>query len=103
EQTLHQTLASVQDPDKAALRLVELAIKGGGPDNITCIVADVIDSRTSRVQPTWHPAFAGAAANGSPADLRQSARQNSPATRAMRLSRTAPQPSLPEEPTTGVW
>ena len=31
EQTLHQTLASVRDPDKAALRLVELAIKGGGP------------------------------------------------------------------------
>jgi len=103
EQTLHQTLASVQDPDKAALRLVELAIKGGGPDNITCIVADVIDARTSRVQPTWQPMFAGAATNGAPADLRQSARQNSPATRAMRLSRTAPQPVMPEEPTTGVW
>ena len=36
EQTLHQTLASIRDPDKAALQLVELAIKGGGPDNITC-------------------------------------------------------------------
>jgi protein phosphatase len=103
EQTLHQTLASVQDPDKAALRLVELAIKGGGPDNITCIVADVIDARNSRVQPTWQPMFAGAAANGAPADLRTSARQNSPATRAMRLSRTAPQPVMPEEQTTGVW
>jgi len=103
EQTLHQTLASVRDPDKAALRLVELAIKGGGPDNITCIVADVIDSQNSRVPPTWQPMFAGAAANGAPADLRPSARQNSPATRAMRLSRTAPQPVMPEEPTTGVW
>ena len=103
EQTLHQTLASVRDPDKAALRLVELAIKGGGPDNITCIVADVIDTHSSRVPPTWQPVFAGAAANGAPADLRPSARQNSPATRAMRLSRTAPQPVMPEEPTTGVW
>jgi PPM family protein phosphatase len=103
EQTLHQTLASVRDPDKAALRLVELAIKGGGPDNITCIVADVIDARSSRVPPTWQPMFAGAAANGAPADLRPAARQNSPATRAMRLSRTAPQPVMPEEPTTGVW
>jgi PPM family protein phosphatase len=104
EQTLHQTLASIADPDKAALRLVELAIKGGGPDNITCIVADVIDPRLSRVQPTWQPAFAGAAANGSPgADLHQSASQNSPAARAMRLSRTAPQPAVPEEPPTGVW
>jgi protein phosphatase len=103
EQTLHQTLASVRDPDKAALRLVELAIKGGGPDNITCIVADVIDAHSSRVPPTWQPVFAGAAANGAPADLRSSTRQNSPATRAMRLSRTAPQPVMPEEPTTGVW
>jgi PPM family protein phosphatase len=103
EQTLHQTLTSVRDPDKAALRLVELAIKGGGPDNITCIVADVIDDRSSRVPPTWQPMFAGAAANGAPADLRPAARQNSPATRAMRLSRTAPQPVMPEEPTTGVW
>ena len=103
EQTLHQTLASMRDPDKAALRLVELAIKGGGPDNITCIVADVIDTHSSLVAPTWQPVFAGAAANGAPADLRPPARQSSPATRAMRLSRTAPQPVMPEEPTTGVW
>jgi PPM family protein phosphatase len=101
EQTLHQTLASVADPDKAALRLVELAIKGGGPDNITCIVADVIDTRATRVPPTWQPVFAGAAANGAPADLRPP--QSSPATRAMRLSRTAPQPVMPEEQQTGVW
>ena len=53
EQTLHQTLTSIDEPEKAALRLIELAIKGGGPDNITCIVADVIDSRSSRVAPTW--------------------------------------------------
>jgi PPM family protein phosphatase len=103
EQTLHQALASVSEPDKAALRLIELAIKGGGPDNITCIVADVIDSRSSRVQPTWQPVFAGAAANGAPADLRPPARQSSPATRAMRLTRTAPQPVVPEEPPTNAW
>jgi PPM family protein phosphatase len=102
EQTLHQTLVSASDPDKAALRLIELAIKGGGPDNITCIVADVIDSRSSRVQPTWQPMFVGAAANGAPADLRPP-RQSSPATRAMRLSRTAPQPVTPEEPPASAW
>ena len=103
EQTLHQTLTSVRDPDKAALRLVELAIKGGGPDNITCIVADVIDDRSSRVPPTWQPVFAGAAVNGAPADLRPPARQSSPATRAMRLSRTAPQPMAPEESPADAW
>jgi PPM family protein phosphatase len=63
EQTLHQMLAFVRDLDEVTLRLVELAIEGGGPDNITCIVADVIDARSSQVPPTWQPAFVGAAAN----------------------------------------
>jgi protein phosphatase len=103
EQTLHQTLTSFREPDKAAVQLIELAIRGGGPDNITVIVADVVDTRNGRVPPTWQPVFAGAAANGAPADLRPSARQSSPATRAMRLSRTAPQPVVPDEPPTGVW
>jgi PPM family protein phosphatase len=103
EQTLHQTLTSIRDLDKAAVQLVELAIRGGGPDNITVIVADVVDTRNGRVAPTWQPVFAGAAANGAPADVRSSTMQSSPATRAMRLSRTAPQPTVPDEPTTGVW
>jgi len=64
KQTLHQVLTSVRDLEEVTLRLVELAIDGGGPDNITCIVADVIDPRSSRVPPTWQPVFVGAAANG---------------------------------------
>jgi serine/threonine protein phosphatase PrpC len=31
------------DPHESADRLVELALRAGGPDNVTCIVADVID------------------------------------------------------------
>src|SRR5215470_4444562 len=91
EQTLHQTLSSVWDPEKAALQLVELAIRGGGPDNITCIVADVVDTQTTALPPTRVPVLAGAASLGSAADLRSPARQSSPATRALRLARTAPQ------------
>jgi len=60
EQTLHQVLTSADDPDEATSRLVGLAIEGGGPDNITCIVADVIDSHDGRVPPTWQPVFVGA-------------------------------------------
>jgi PPM family protein phosphatase len=100
EQTLHQTLSSVWDPDKAALQLVELAIKGGGPDNITCIVADVVDTQTTALPPTRIPVLAGAASQGPPSDPR-SAGQNSPATRAMRL--TKPQQALPDEPDAGGW
>jgi PPM family protein phosphatase len=103
EHTLQQTLSSIRDPDKAALQLIELAIRGGGPDNITCIVADVMDTQASALPPTWTPVLAGAAQIGAPADLRQPARQSSPATRAMRLTRTAPQPVTPDESPTGVW
>jgi PPM family protein phosphatase len=41
-----ETLAEglrIPDPRACADRLIELALKGGGPDNITCIVADVVD------------------------------------------------------------
>src|SRR5271168_514196 len=103
EHTLHQTLSSIRDPDKAALQLVELAIRGGGPDNITCIVADVMDTQASAVPPTWTPVLAGAAQIAGPADLRQPVRQSSPATRAMRLTRTTPQPAVPDEQSTGMW
>lgn len=34
-------LTQETDPQTAADRLVELAVAGGGPDNITCVVADV--------------------------------------------------------------
>ena len=103
EQTLHQTLSSVWDPDKAALQLVELAIKGGGPDNITVIVADVLDTQTSSIPPTLEPVLAGAASLSSATDLRSPARQSSPATRALRLARTAPQQIVPDDAPPGDW
>jgi len=103
EQTLHQTLSSVWDPEKAALQLVELAIRGGGPDNITCIVADVVDTQTTSLPPTRVPVLAGAASHGSAAELRAPARQSSPATRAMRLTKTAPQAAVPDETEQGDW
>lgn len=37
-----RVLLTVQDPDQAATDLIKLAIDGGGPDNITVIVADVV-------------------------------------------------------------
>jgi PPM family protein phosphatase len=38
-------LRTVADPDQAAVHLIALAIAGGGPDNVTCIVADVLPAR----------------------------------------------------------
>jgi protein phosphatase len=40
-----ESIAEVLDgstPDEAVQRLVDLALRGGGPDNITCIVADAV-------------------------------------------------------------
>jgi protein phosphatase len=91
EETLHRTLATVADPDDAVLQLVELAIRGGGPDNITCIVADVIDSATTpRVPGTSSSMLAGAASNGG----RPMIRTDSPAARAHLLSQTKPQAAV---------
>jgi protein phosphatase len=41
--TLVEVLAAYPDRDACARRLVDLALRAGGPDNITAIVADVID------------------------------------------------------------
>ncbi|MEV6985220.1 PP2C family serine/threonine-protein phosphatase [Sphaerisporangium sp. NPDC051017] len=40
-QVLHETLSSIDDLGEVAQRLVDLAKEGGGPDNITCVVAEV--------------------------------------------------------------
>jgi serine/threonine protein phosphatase PrpC len=105
EETLHKTLASVANLDEVVLQLVELAIRGGGPDNITCIVADVVDSATG-LPPSDASVMVGAASNGSGSTH---FRTDSPAGRAHLLTRTAPQaavaiahddpaPQVPEEP-----
>jgi PPM family protein phosphatase len=43
DETLAETLITYRDPRECADRMIELALRGGGPDNITCIVADVVD------------------------------------------------------------
>ena len=43
-ETIAETLR-IEDPQEAADRLVELALRGGGPDNVTVIVADVVNAR----------------------------------------------------------
>lgn len=42
-ETIAETLAELKDPDECVDRLVQLALRGGGPDNVTVIIADVTD------------------------------------------------------------
>lgn len=41
--TIGATLLANDDPQDAVNELVDLALRAGGPDNITCVVADVVD------------------------------------------------------------
>jgi len=63
DETLRDTLEAVADPEAATRELIELALAGGGPDNITCIVADVVDTAVARLPLPTAPVLAGAAAN----------------------------------------
>ena len=57
-----QALVATPEPSDAVLALIDLAIRGGAPDNVTCIVADVIDPDVTGVPPTRAPVVVGAAA-----------------------------------------
>lgn len=58
--TLRDTLAAAADPATTCEALVQLALRAGAPDNVTCIVADVVD--TAQLPPGTNPAVVGAAA-----------------------------------------
>ncbi|MBC6457164.1 PP2C family protein-serine/threonine phosphatase [Actinomadura sp. HBU206391] len=97
-ETIHQVLTGVADPEQAVRQLIDLANRGGGPDNITCVVADVAD--LSQQLPAVRPVVAGAAANsggppgqtsGGPAPAMV---EDTPAQRARQLGDTMPQPPI---------
>ena len=56
--TLQEAL-QLESPQEACDRLVQLALRGGGPDNVTVIVADVVEGGSGR---SSAPVVAGAAA-----------------------------------------
>jgi len=83
DDTLHKTLQQVADLDAAVEQLIDLAIRSGGPDNITCVLADVVDSEAGPVAPSVQSVVVGALANGEgPPTLRS----DSPAARAHLLT-----------------
>ncbi|MBB2908804.1 protein phosphatase [Streptosporangium becharense] len=59
-ETLHHTLTTIDDPDTVVRTLIDLANRGGGPDNITCVLADVLEVDEG-VPPAGEAAVVGAA------------------------------------------
>jgi protein phosphatase len=92
-------LEALQIPDvaEAAYRLIELALRGGGPDNVTVVVADVVDYDYGQTQPILAGAVSG--------DEDQMTLPNTSAGRASAIrprdeaaKRVAPQPETPHRP-----
>ena len=94
EETLHRTLLAIPDPDEAVIQLVELANRAGGPDNITCIVADVLDTASAKEAPSEISVVAGAVSNQGGAPM---ARADTPANRARRLTQPDRPADAPDE------
>lgn len=93
-QTLEDTLASYQGPHETVQELIQLALRGGGPDNITCIVADVLDvdgGDTLAGQLNDTPVIVGAVAENQ-VPLGDGGAGNTPAGRAAELGRNRPVP-----------
>lgn len=91
----HETLSDtikIPDAQACADRMIELALKGGGPDNVTVIVADVVDIDFGDNAPI----VGGAAGNGQD----QSPPPDSAASRAGALTapREIPKPPEPVAP-----
>ncbi|MGC5344231.1 PP2C family protein-serine/threonine phosphatase [Streptomyces sp. DT24] len=95
-QTMEETLASYQGPQETIQDLIQLALRGGGPDNITCIVADVFDvdgTDTLARQLNDTPVVVGAVAENQAAQLGDGGAMQTPAGRAAGLGRSVPPPA----------
>ncbi|MDI3402799.1 Stp1/IreP family PP2C-type Ser/Thr phosphatase [Streptomyces cavernicola] len=91
-QTMEEALASYQGPQETVQELIQLALRGGGPDNVTVIVADVLDidsGDTLAGQLVDTPVVVGAVAENQ-LQLNDNGAMQTPAGRAAGLGRPVP-------------
>ncbi|MEU9026170.1 PP2C family serine/threonine-protein phosphatase [Streptomyces sp. NPDC048383] len=95
-QTMEETLADYHGPNETVQSLIQLALRGGGPDNITCIVADVLDTDsgdTLAAQLNDTPIVVGAVAENQHQLFDGGNAMQTPAGRASGLGRQAAPPA----------
>lgn len=92
-ETMHATLTNIDDPEEVVRQLIDLANRGGGPDNITCVLADVVELAEGQQVPVEAAVVGAAGMNrlrGNP--------QGAPDDPAGRVSAvTAPQPVITDD------
>ncbi|MPV37090.1 PP2C family protein-serine/threonine phosphatase [Georgenia subflava] len=97
-ETITETLTEVDDPGACAEDLITLALRAGGPDNVTCVIADVLDDTLISATPSTSPQVVGAAATDR---LRTTRGGNGSAARAaalMSATRTSsPDPAIEDD------
>ncbi|MGN9837623.1 Stp1/IreP family PP2C-type Ser/Thr phosphatase [Nonomuraea sp. H19] len=89
-ETLHATLTNIDDPEEVVRQLIDLANRGGGPDNITCVLADVLEIADGQQVPA-EAAIVGAAGM---TRLRGNPQDTSPGRPG---AVTAPQPAITDD------
>jgi protein phosphatase len=100
QDTLRDALAAFNPPADTIRELIELALRGGGPDNVTCIVADVIDTDTQEGDTLARqlydaPQVVGAVAESQAQRSGDDPHHATPASRAAGLGRPATPPPPP--------
>lgn len=58
-ETIVEVLSSEETPEECVDKLIELALLAGAPDNVTCVVGDVVEEGK---EPPTHPQIVGSAA-----------------------------------------
>jgi protein phosphatase len=87
-ETIDESMRDIPDPQVCVERLVQLALRGGGPDNITVVIADATDADILEQAPIVGGAAARDRGNNTVAD------SSSAAARAAALQ--APRPAQPD-------
>jgi protein phosphatase len=90
-ETIGESMRDIKDPQACVERLVQLALRGGGPDNITVVVADATDADIVEQAPIVGGAAARDRGNSTVADA------SSAAARAAALQ-APPRPAQPSGP-----
>lgn len=89
--SVQEVMANAETPAEVADRLIDMALRGSTRDNVTVVVADVVDEANA---PSNHPQVVGAAAdlNTAPDITETQPAPQTPAAKAAALRREATQP-----------